>query len=104
MVSMTMNFARLTGTVMNDVTSHKYAGIFAKPLSEREAPGYKDVTYRPHDLKSIKTAIGRGSRTANAAIDELAGGDDGAGAETPSKGTGIGRHSSKWFNPPEEDR
>jgi hypothetical protein len=90
MVSVTKNFARLTGTVMNDVTSHKYAGIFAKPLSEREAPGYKDLIYRPQDLKSIKTAIGRGSRTANAAIDELAGGgDDGAGAETPSKGTGI---------------
>jgi hypothetical protein len=90
MVSVTKNFARLTGTVMNDVTSHKYAGIFAKPLSEREAPGYKDLIYRPQDLKSIKTAIGRGSRTANAAIDELAGGgDDGVGAETPSKGTGI---------------
>jgi hypothetical protein len=73
---------------MNDVTTHKYAGIFAKPLSEREAPGYKDLIYRPQDLKSIKTAIGRGSRAANAAIEELAGGEDGAGAETPSKGSG----------------
>ena len=75
---------------MNDVTTYKYAGIFAKPLSEREAPGYKDLIYRPQDLKSIKTAIGRGSRAANAAIDELAGGEDGAGAETPTKGSGIG--------------
>jgi Bromodomain len=74
---------------MNDVTTHKYAGIFAKPLSEREAPGYKDLIYRPQDLKSIKTAIGRGSRAANAAIDDLAGGEDGAGVETPSKGTGT---------------
>jgi hypothetical protein len=89
MVSVTKNFARLTGTVMNDVTSHKHAGIFAKPLSEREAPRYKDLIYRPQDLKSIKAAIGRGSRTANAAIDELAGGDDGGGAETPGKGTGT---------------
>jgi hypothetical protein len=88
LVSVTKNFARLTGTVMNDVTTHKYAGIFAKPLSEREAPGYKDLIYRPQDLKSIKTAIGRGSRAANAAIEELAGGEDGAGAETPSKGSG----------------
>jgi hypothetical protein len=89
LVSVTKNFARLTGTVMNDVTTHKYAGIFAKPLSEREAPGYKDLIYRPQDLKSIKTAIGRGSRTANAALDDLAGGEDAAGAETPSKGSGI---------------
>jgi hypothetical protein len=74
---------------MNDVTSHKYAGIFAKPLSEREAPGYKDLIYRPQDLKSIKTAIGRGSRAANAALDELAGGEEGNGAETPNKGSGI---------------
>ena len=89
MVSVTRNFARLTGTVMNDVTSYKYAGIFAKPLSEREAPGYKDLIYRPQDLKSIKTAIGRGSRAANAALDELAGGEDGVQAETPSKGGGT---------------
>lgn len=72
---------------MNDVTSHKYAGIFAKPLSEREAPGYKDLIYRPQDLKSIKAAIGRGSRAANAAIDDVAGGEDGAGAETTGKGS-----------------
>jgi hypothetical protein len=89
LVLTTKNFARLTGTIMNDVTTHKHAGIFAKPLSEREAPGYKDLIYRPQDLKSIKTAIGRGSRAANAALDELAGGEEGHGAETPNKGSGV---------------
>ena len=88
MVSVTKNFARLTGTIMNDVTTHKYAGIFAKPLSEREAPGYKDLVYRPQDLKSIKTAIGRGSRAANAALDEIAGGEDEVGTETPGRRSG----------------
>ena len=54
---------------MNDITTHKLASMFAKPLTEREAPGYKDIIYRPQDLKSIKAAIGFGSR-ALAAMDD----------------------------------
>jgi hypothetical protein len=54
---------------MNDITTHKLASMFAKPLTEREAPGYKNVIYRPQDLKSIKSAINAGSR-AIAALDD----------------------------------
>jgi Bromodomain len=61
----------MAAPILNDVNAHKLAGIFAKPLTERDAPGYKDLIYRPQDLKSIRAAVGRGSRAANAVIDEL---------------------------------
>ena len=41
----------------------------------REAPGYKGLILRPHDLKSIKAAVTRGSKAAVAAIEELEQGD-----------------------------
>lgn len=47
---------------MYDISSHKLAGMFARPLTEREAPGYKDLIYRPQDLKSIRSAIAAGTR------------------------------------------
>ncbi|MCJ1384629.1 hypothetical protein MMC17_007747 [Xylographa soralifera] len=63
------NFPRTSAPIMNDITTHKLASMFAKPLTERDAPGYKDIIYRPQDLKSIKAAIGVGSR-ALAAMDD----------------------------------
>ena len=65
------NFARISQTVMNDVIHHKVANVFAKPLTEREAPGYRDLIYRPQDLNSIKKAISNGSKAANAVIEDL---------------------------------
>jgi hypothetical protein len=56
---------------LNEIASHKVAGIFAKPLSERDAPGYKDLVLRPQDLKSIKSAISKGVKAALAAIEAL---------------------------------
>lgn len=56
---------------MNDVIHHKVANVFAKPLTDREAPGYKDLIYRPQDLNSIKKAISNGSKAANATIEDL---------------------------------
>lgn len=74
------NFAKTTQLLLNEITAHKLAGIFAKPLSERDAPGYKDLVFRPQDLKSIKAAVSKGSRAATAAIEEFeartAGNDD----------------------------
>ncbi|EZF16318.1 hypothetical protein H112_05761 [Trichophyton rubrum D6] len=60
-------FGRTCGPIMNDVAAHKYASIFAKPLTNRDAPGYKDLIYRPQDIKSIKSAIHQGSRAVAAA-------------------------------------
>ena len=84
------NFPRTSATIMNDVTAHKLASMFAKPLTEREAPGYKDLIYRPQDLKSIKSAISAGSRAVAAAAETVgtpageAGSPLGQGASTPS--------------------
>ena len=57
--------------MLNEITSHKLANLFAKPLSERDAPGYKDLVLRPQDLKSIRTSVSKGSRAAVAAIEVL---------------------------------
>ena len=63
------NFPRTSAPIMNDITTHKLASMFAKPLTEREAPGYKNLIYRPQDLKSVKSAINAGSR-AIAALED----------------------------------
>ena len=70
MVSISKNFARMANPILNDVNRHKVAGIFAKPLTDRDAPGYQDLIYRPQDLKSIRAAVARGSRAANLVIEE----------------------------------
>ena len=70
-VLVSRNFARISQTVMNDIIHHKLASLFAKPLTEREAPGYRDLIYRPQDLNSIKKAISNGSKAANAAVEDL---------------------------------
>ncbi|KAM5454324.1 hypothetical protein MaudCBS49596_002341 [Microsporum audouinii] len=64
-------FGRTCGPIMNDVAAHKYASIFAKPLTNRDAPGYKDLIYRPQDIKSIKSAIHQGSRAVAAASETM---------------------------------
>ena len=73
---------------MNEITSHKFAGMFAKALSEREAPGYKNLVYQPQNLKSIKSAISTGSRAVAAVVASGLVADDedsGAGGSTPNQ-------------------
>src|SRR5439155_16763993 len=64
----TRNFARTSATIMNDIGQHKYASIFSGPVKEKDAPGYKDLIYRPQDLKSIKSAIAAGGKAVAAAV------------------------------------
>ncbi|KAJ5223840.1 hypothetical protein N7468_008382 [Penicillium chermesinum] len=64
-------FHRTAAPILNDVTTHKLASIFAKPLSERDAPGYHDLIYRPQDLKSIKAAVHAGSKAVIAATEAV---------------------------------
>ena len=73
------NFPRTSAPIMNDITTHKLASLFAKPLTEREAPGYRDVIYQPQDLKSIKGAISAGSRAVAAKVEAGAGDESGGG-------------------------
>ncbi|KAI4179307.1 MAG: hypothetical protein L6R41_007916 [Letrouitia leprolyta] len=63
------NFPRTSATLINDITGHKHASIFAKPLTEREAPGYHSLIYRAQDLKSIKQAITNGNKALISLID-----------------------------------
>ncbi|KAI4091206.1 MAG: hypothetical protein LQ339_008183 [Xanthoria mediterranea] len=64
------NFPRTSATLMNDISAHKLASIFAKPLTQREAPGYPSLIYRSQDLKSIKQAITIGNRALTAFIEQ----------------------------------
>ena len=66
----TRNFPRITHTLLNEVTSHRLASLFAKPITERDAPGYRDLILRPQDLKSIRAAINAGGRSLAAALEE----------------------------------
>jgi hypothetical protein len=75
---------------MNDVSAHKHASIFGKPLTEREAPGYKDLIYRPQDLKTVRSALNQGNRAVAAATESFSTPIDGespnpAATGTPSK-------------------
>lgn len=83
------NFPRTGAPIMNDVTMHKHASIFTKPLTERDAPGYRDLIYRPQDLKSIKSLIHQGSKAVAAATEAAstpaADGESPAPSGTPSK-------------------
>lgn len=58
---------------MNDITAHKFAGIFAKPLT---LPGYNSIIYRRQDLKSIKSAITNGGRALTAILEQERDKDD----------------------------
>ncbi|KAI9847380.1 MAG: hypothetical protein M1837_002568 [Sclerophora amabilis] len=76
----TRNFSRTTAPLLNGISAHKYAGFFAGPVKEKDAPGYKDIISRPQDLKSIKSAIAAGSRAVAAAVDAT---------ETPTESVGA---------------
>ncbi|XP_027624639.1 bromodomain-containing protein 8 [Tupaia chinensis] len=42
------------------IASHRCSSPFLKPVSERQAPGYKDVVKRPMDLTSLKRNLSKG--------------------------------------------
>ncbi|KAJ5753407.1 uncharacterized protein N7511_007560 [Penicillium nucicola] len=92
-VMATRNFHRTAAPIMNDVSTHKLASIFSKPIGERDAPGYHDLIYRPQDLKSIKSAVHQGSKavaTAAESVSTPAGdGESPAPGSTPSSKNGL---------------
>ncbi|PLB47789.1 hypothetical protein P170DRAFT_437533 [Aspergillus steynii IBT 23096] len=65
------SFPKTGQAIMNNVTTHKHASVFSKPLTERDAPGYRDLIYRPQDLKSIKSSITQGSKALAAATEAV---------------------------------
>ncbi|KAG0160725.1 hypothetical protein PDIDSM_8255 [Penicillium digitatum] len=103
-VMATRNFHRTAAPIMNDVATHKLASIFAKPINERDAPGYHDLIYRPSDLKSIKSAIHQGSKavaTAGESASTPAGdGESPVPGGTPSKSGVLMLQKNEDFIPP----
>ncbi|KAJ7406226.1 bromodomain-containing protein 8 isoform X1 [Willisornis vidua] len=47
-------------TIWRTIASHRYSSPFLKPVSEQQAPGYRDVVKRPMDLTSIKRRLSNG--------------------------------------------
>lgn len=70
---------------MNDITTHRHAGPFQKPVREKDVEGYNDIIKRPQDLKSIKAAITTGTRAVSAAAAKDTTTD--SPSATPSVGT-----------------
>ena len=74
--------------------------MFAKPITDREAPGYKDLIFRPQDLKSIKSAIVAGSKALVSAADSAgasASGEVGSPAAHAGSGTPSVKSASVWI-------
>ncbi|XP_026581932.1 bromodomain-containing protein 8-like [Pseudonaja textilis] len=53
-------FKKTLLSIWKMVAGHRYSGPFLKPVSEKQAPGYKDVVKRPMDLSSIKRSLSKG--------------------------------------------
>uniref|UniRef100_A0A663MPX6 Bromo domain-containing protein n=1 Tax=Athene cunicularia TaxID=194338 RepID=A0A663MPX6_ATHCN len=53
-------FKRTLLSIWKMVVSHRYSGPFLKAVSEKQAPGYRDVVKRPMDLTSIKRRLSKG--------------------------------------------
>jgi len=66
----TRNFPKISISALESISGHRNASTFAAPVKERDAPGYKKLVLRPQDLKSIRSAITAGHRTATAAAPE----------------------------------
>ncbi|XP_044136556.1 bromodomain-containing protein 8-like [Bufo gargarizans] len=55
------NIRKKLGSIWKMVADHRYAGPFRKPLTDREAPGYKEIVKRPTDLSTIKRGLIKGN-------------------------------------------
>uniref|UniRef100_A0A663F413 Bromo domain-containing protein n=1 Tax=Aquila chrysaetos chrysaetos TaxID=223781 RepID=A0A663F413_AQUCH len=53
-------FRRTLLSIWKMIASHRYSGPFLKAVSEKQAPGYRDVVKRPMDLTSIKRRLSKG--------------------------------------------
>ncbi|XP_061858725.1 bromodomain-containing protein 8-like [Colius striatus] len=53
-------FKRTLLPIWKMIASHRYSGPFLKAVSEKQAPGYRDVVKRPMDLTSIKRRLSKG--------------------------------------------
>ncbi|KAJ6260098.1 hypothetical protein Dda_4319 [Drechslerella dactyloides] len=54
-------FAQRANPLLNNVSAHRFANLFMKPVDERSAPGYSRIVYKPQDIKSIRACIKAGA-------------------------------------------
>lgn len=52
LVVATKKFLQLSAPLLGDISSHKFANLFSHAVNERMAPGYRNLVFRPQDLKS----------------------------------------------------
>jgi hypothetical protein len=71
----TRNFPKISASALERIAAHRHASIFAQPIKERDAPGYKHLILRPQDLKSIRAAINTGYKAGLATVSTM--GDQG---------------------------
>ena len=69
-VVISKKFAKTAQPLLAEILSHRLASFFAKPVTERDAPGYKQLILTPQNLTAIKLAVSKGKQAATAAIDE----------------------------------
>lgn len=60
------NWKKSVMLVYSRLTTHKYASLFLKPITDEQAPGYHSVIYRPMDLQTIRKHIENGVIRTNA--------------------------------------
>jgi hypothetical protein len=73
----TRGFTRVSSSVLDQISGHRDANMFATALRERDAPGYRQIVLQPQDLTSIRSAIKQGNKAALQATASLPGGDPG---------------------------
>ena len=76
-VMWTRGFTKVSSSVLDRISSHRDANMFANPLRERDAPNYRGVVLQPQDFTSIRAAIKNGNKAAVSAAGNLSGGDPG---------------------------
>ncbi|KAF3942500.1 hypothetical protein ABW19_dt0206528 [Dactylella cylindrospora] len=54
-------FAQRAYPLLNNVSVHRFANLFMKPVDDKNAPSYSKIVYRPQDIKSIRAAIKAGA-------------------------------------------
>ncbi|KAF3048243.1 hypothetical protein E8E12_011458 [Didymella heteroderae] len=75
------NFHRTCQVILDEITSHKHASMFAEAVKAKKAEGYYDIVKRPTDLSAIKKALANGAKYVNVmASDTPVGSPGGAGA------------------------
>lgn len=93
----TRNFQRITGPLMENIASHKFASIFANPVRQT-TKGYYDNIRRPTDLKTIRGQIVQGTKAVAAAAATNTAGSSGSDSTEP--GSVVPLPYSEELEPP----